>query len=1521
MPLAITMNNQQYSNKIDYWYYDFPSIYMLDPNRGPDTGGTHVLLKGNNFDPFAMNPINNYNDTFCKFGPLGIVPVQVINSTKVVCISPPSFILREVVVEITLNNQEWTRDGNIFYYYRPPFVYDIEPLMGPVAGGTQVHVHGSNFEDTGQIRCKFGENTVPGFFVNVNELLCVSPRTDKPGYVPLQVAVHEDDYSSPDIVQYLYYDTPLIDYIDPICGPERGYTHITVHGRNFIDPGFDMVYCVFNKTIFMNATVFEPDRITCSSPPVLNRQGVNEKNVKFYDVEITLNHRDLSGPAKRFHYYREVTIRSVTPPGGPIEGNTTVQLAGRGFRPECPCNVTSRFGTFQVRTVNFTENLVVVRSPNVTLADDVVVSHGINGQQYNPDPVLNYRDIENTYTYYANPIVASYYPDRVPSSGGSLIKFFGFGFTPYRDQEGNMITKPVWVRLRQYGGKNVTEATMAEFVDPYHVNWRAPAGVPDTHHIIEMSLNNQDFFPVIPENKTYSLTYYLGPHVTALYPPYGPIETKADIMLIVKGTDFRCPNNTCEHVICRFGLGEEAIYVNGKLISSTEVHCLVPKYRRPDVVPVEVSFAGDFYTNDGKEYGFYAPYVWKVTPKMVSRKGNSTINIFGYGFVNTTGTYLKAKYGYLHKKLVCHGQPCAVMATYIDKNNIHAVTFPYQDVAYEESGLQVGTDEFAVEVSVYGDHYTTNNVTIFYFSEPIYSDPVPNTAPANGNDTIVVMTNFLTPETDPDHVENEEKNFRKYGEVKCKFTSLTAKSVTMPGTFGHYPLLQADWYNAVFCKSPEWELPKDAQEETVRLDISVNNGTDYSGNKAFKITPRVDLYRIYPPCGPTYGSTRMTLIGTGMKRCQNLYIKWGVVSTIMMDTVNMETMIYRKDTQFSSNPYEDEVISLNEEVKLYYQEKGKYEVAHSLSPRLPNWDRTHGGQVYLELGRTAELQTIIPGANDTRPFTIYNYGPSFMEYYYYKQPKVKDMRPHAGATTGGTMVIIRGCWFKYMPEYGVIPYAKFGNRITRCQFESTVRIICFTPPNNDTESQMPVGISLNGVDFTDAPFKYHYYVPPVITDITPKSGPESGGTRIRLIGVQYSNLSSGTEFMCRFTPVNQKTLPKYLPAIYENTTSIICRSPGGWGSGNKVKIGITFNGEEYTDAPQEFYFYSVTSAEPRCAPSDGSVGVTNIYGSGFKDSELVYCAFDGTRYKPLEVSWALIKCRIPKPKGGEDFFGTVPFEVSLNGVDAHKFEGGFQYYPQINVTDFYPRTGPAKGKGLVKFYGNRFRADFAQARPTCKFGKYIGKAEVLNEHEMLCHIPEIDVINQTYKGEAALNGQAFVKASSNAVFVPYGIYDIDPNGGPINVQTQVYVSGEGFSREGKPKCRFGIAGNYATVDGVVLSSKQMICVAPKTYEPPSVMALPFSVPVSVSFFEEKVNPWTGAKYVTKPTDKNMPKTGEASFDPWTETGHIYRFYTQPTIARITPNMCKVREIIDVYVFANPNAPFIERKLRQITSSQ
>lgn len=101
-------------------------------------------------------------------------------------------------------------------------MFDVSPREGPISGGTKVVAVGSNFRDTGNITCKFNETITPGKFKSPSEIDCVSPATDKPGYVPLSVSLEMEMYSKP--VQYLYYEKPVINYIYPKCGPDYGNT-------------------------------------------------------------------------------------------------------------------------------------------------------------------------------------------------------------------------------------------------------------------------------------------------------------------------------------------------------------------------------------------------------------------------------------------------------------------------------------------------------------------------------------------------------------------------------------------------------------------------------------------------------------------------------------------------------------------------------------------------------------------------------------------------------------------------------------------------------------------------------------------------------------------------------------------------------------------------------------------------------------------------------------------------------------------------------------------------------------------------------------------------------------------------------------------------------------------------------------------------------------------------------------------------------------------------------------------------
>ena len=44
---------------------------------------------------------------------------------------------------------------------------------------------------------------------------------------------------------------------------------------------------------------------------------------------------------------------------------------------------------------------------------------------------------------------------------------------------------------------------------------------------------------------------------------------------------------------------------------------------------------GKDYTNDGKTYGYFDPYVLNAEPRLISVEGTTKVRIKGFGFVNS----------------------------------------------------------------------------------------------------------------------------------------------------------------------------------------------------------------------------------------------------------------------------------------------------------------------------------------------------------------------------------------------------------------------------------------------------------------------------------------------------------------------------------------------------------------------------------------------------------------------------------------------------------------------------------------------------------------------------------------------------------------------------------------------------------------------------------------------------------------------------------------------------------------------
>ena len=230
------------------------------PDFGPLKGGSQIILKGNNFKPFDFNKdIDNSNDTFCIFGPLGKKPAKVVSSTEARCMSPPNNMnppLVDVKMQFTLNNQN-VSDGNEFIFFNPPGLSEVSPLRGPTTGGTTVHIYGTKFNHNRDPVCIFGGYTVDAKFISPSQLSCVSPAFPRAQETTLSIKYRIDRFHA-GVKVFTYFEIPTVDSIDPPCGPMKGYTQIYVTGNNFNEnDGFGKATCQFNGSYTTNATVVD----------------------------------------------------------------------------------------------------------------------------------------------------------------------------------------------------------------------------------------------------------------------------------------------------------------------------------------------------------------------------------------------------------------------------------------------------------------------------------------------------------------------------------------------------------------------------------------------------------------------------------------------------------------------------------------------------------------------------------------------------------------------------------------------------------------------------------------------------------------------------------------------------------------------------------------------------------------------------------------------------------------------------------------------------------------------------------------------------------------------------------------------------------------------------------------------------------------------------------------------------------------------------------------------------------------
>ena len=79
-----------------------------------------------------------------------------------------------------------------------------------------------------------------------------------------------------------------------------------------------------------------------------------------------------------------------------------------------------------------------------------------------------------------------------------------------------------------------------------------------------------------------------------------------------------------------------------------------------------------------------------------------------------------------------------------------------------------------------------------------------------------------------------------------------------------------------------------------------------------------------------------------------------------------------------------------------------------------------------------------------------------------------------------------------------------------------------------------LSVSVNGEHYISTDLKYEYLPEPVISRVSPSSGPETGGSRVYVSG---RNLSSHGAIMCEFGSVSHRVV-----AVHKSETLVYCDS-------------------------------------------------------------------------------------------------------------------------------------------------------------------------------------------------------------------------------------------------------------------------------------------------------------------------------------------------------------------------------------------
>jgi IPT/TIG domain len=321
------------ASALQFSYAPAVLLSSLHPEQGAAAGGTAVTIAGSNFVLTAP--------MWCRFG-AAVVQAAVLSNTLLSC-TAPALSVRDaaqsssaVAVSVSANGADYS--GALqFSYVTALEVTAVTPAFGPLSGGTEVVITGSNLPASSDVQCQFvpvnssSSDTVSSTFayaLSGGRLACKTPAaavgvTDTFN----RVRLHLSHGGSPFVPTQQYFSyvpdmTVAAVYPATVFEGDTGAV-LTVAGNGFLDvPTLACRIGVYTvRALWLDARTLQCPLSMLELLPVTLHQR--------FQVSVTANGVDFELSNGSFSVRPRVSIKSVQPQLGPATGATDITVLGQ----------------------------------------------------------------------------------------------------------------------------------------------------------------------------------------------------------------------------------------------------------------------------------------------------------------------------------------------------------------------------------------------------------------------------------------------------------------------------------------------------------------------------------------------------------------------------------------------------------------------------------------------------------------------------------------------------------------------------------------------------------------------------------------------------------------------------------------------------------------------------------------------------------------------------------------------------------------------------------------------------------------------------------------------------------------------------------------------------------------------------------------------------------------------------------------------------------------------------------------